>query len=263
MTRARLAYVNARMRARKARLLTRDDLVRLALSDNPAGVVPGWRDLAPDRDAAEILVLVYQRLTAEYAMAVAACPDARAPLLALVRLHEIENVKLVWRAITRGTDAGLWSASWRPLGSLATVSRETCAGATTLRSLVEVLARTPYAEAAATVARAHPTDLGAAEAALDRWSAADLARAVARMPTRERASRVLLSLAGRQRDAAVRARRAAACRRALQGSPYSLAPLVAYLLLRDAEARALVSVAETRGRPLEAPEVRRTLDAVM
>lgn len=263
MTRARLAYVNARMRARKARLLTRDDLVRLALSDNPTGFVPGWRDLAPDRDAADVLVLVYQRLTAEYAMAIAACPDARAPILALVRLHEIENVKLVWRAIVRGADAAAWTASWRPLGPLATVSRETCAGAATLRSLVEMLTGTPYAEAAATIARAHPTDLGAAEAAMDRWSAADLARAAATMPKREGTSRVLLSLAGRQRDAAVRARCAAACRRALQGSPYSLAPLVAYLLLRDGEARALVSVAEARGRRLEAPEIRRTLDAVM
>jgi vacuolar-type H+-ATPase subunit C/Vma6 len=50
MTRAAFAYANARMRARKTRLLGRDALVHLAVSERPAAVVDGWRDLVSEAD---------------------------------------------------------------------------------------------------------------------------------------------------------------------------------------------------------------------
>jgi len=269
MMRARLAFVNARMRARKAQLLDGGDLLRLAEADRPAVLVDGWSDLTREGDASAVLAVVYRRLVAEYAMAIRACPDAAPAIAALLRMHEVENVKLAWRAVVRraatGEDGSEWTTAWRPMAPLETVSREACRAASTVTALVDVLKPSPYRAIADSVARAHADDLAAAERAIDRWAAASLDAARDALPAREAAARALLALASRRRDGADarRSQRRRACRRALLGSPYSLAPLIAYLLLRDAEASGLVAVAEARVRRLEKPDVRAVLDRVM
>jgi len=259
-----LAFVNARIRARRSRLLDRDALVYLATTDQPGAVVQGWRDVADEADASSVLALVYGRLIAEYVVAVRACPAAGAAIRVLACVHEIENVKLAWRAVVRRREVSDWMPSWRPMGALETVNRDACKDATTLPALVAALARTPYGEIARVVARAHSADPGAAAAAFDRWIAAQVVAGADALPRHESAARELLRLAPLAADtpASERRRRRTACRRAFIGSPYLLAPLVAYLLTRDAEARALVSIAEVRARHLQAAEVVELIDAV-
>ena len=264
MTRAAFAYANARMRARKARLLGRDALVHLAVSERPAAVVDGWRDLVSESDGGELLASVYARLMAEYACVARACPAAERVVVALARRHEIENVKLVWRAAVRGRAFVDWQASWRPLGAFETVTRDACRGAATLPALAGVLSHTPFRAIADVVSRVHPRDLAAAAAAFDRWVVREMAVAADALPPTESMTRRLLAVAvSTERDATARRRRDSLCQRAFRAAPYSLAPLVAYLLMRDAEARALLAVAEARARELNPREVYGLVNAVM
>ena len=277
MTAARLAYVNARMRARRSRTLGRDGLMRLAASESPSTVLEGWRDLDADEGEAELLNFVYARLLAEYALGLRICSDAAPVLHALLRLHEVENVKLVWRAIARARAASDWVPLWRPLGRLETVSRDRCRGLPTLRSFVDLLAPTPFGAAARLAFRAHPTDEAAAEMAFDRRATSDLVRAAESLDACQHDARTLLNLIAAERDLAIalragrtpiigsaelRNRKRTLSARIFRGSPYSLAPLIAYVLERDQEARGLISVAEARVRRMDAT-VRGALEVVL
>src|SRR5581483_1397237 len=145
------AFGYARARAWKSRLLTREDIPTI------------------DRDADPFTKLL--RLYELFPM-----PVTRA----MLRLHEIENVKMLWRAASRGIhfDERLWI----PLGSLATVRNQP---AFTLRELVDSLAKTPYEKIANDVLRAFREDLGAAEMAFDRWASRQLLDEARKLPRRE------------------------------------------------------------------------------
>lgn len=278
MTLAALAYVNARIRARRSQMLRRDALIRLAASEAPSAMLDGWRDFDPSGGEADVLAFVYRRLVTEYALCLRVCPDAATVLRALLRLHEAENVKLVWRAIARGRAALDWVPLWRPLGALETVNRDRCRGLPTLRSFVDLLAPTPFGDVARLAYRAYSPDQAAAEMAIDRWATSDVARSADALAPRDDAARTLLKLVAAERDAAMarrsgrtpaiadaalRERKRVMTARIFRGSPYSLAPVIAYVLARDEEARALVSVAEARGRGLDAAGLRGVLDVVM
>ena len=200
---ARLAYGNARVRARKARLLSSSVLLALAAADRPDLTIDGWRDLDPEADAAALTALVYARLTGDYDTLIRAFPAAADALQALAALHDVENVKLAWRAVTRGMDADRWSPLWRPLGAVERVSRTACAAALSLEQLASALRRTPFGEIAAQILRAHGDDLAAAEIALDRWASQRLAASMDTLPTREPLAADLVSSVVCERDAAL------------------------------------------------------------
>ena len=263
MTAAHLAYANARLRARRTRVLRADAILRFVVSESPASTIPGWRDLAPDDAGGAVLDVVFGRLMAEYAFAVRVSPEAAPVLLALVRLHEIENLKVVWRAIARGRAVDEWRSCWRPLGRLESIALEGCQRAASLRALADAVHGSPYGEIAAATLRAHAADVEAADLEFDRWALGQLRMAADRLDRREALARSLVQSvaderallpairAGRALPAqldVVRAARDRLSARAFRGTPYCLAPLVAYLLSREAEARALISAAEQRAR---------------
>jgi vacuolar-type H+-ATPase subunit C/Vma6 len=167
------------------------------------GPLPGWRDLGPLDDGASILNAVYRRLVDDYAAMSAAYPEARDALAALVQLHEVENIKLLWRAAVRRLAHRQWRASWRPLGPLQRIEAEDFTAPFSQIELVAALARTPYARPAEASLRAHGADVAAAELAFDRFGSSRVAAARDRLPRAERSARALLRAVIARRDATV------------------------------------------------------------
>ncbi|MFI5177983.1 MAG: V0D/AC39 family V-type ATPase subunit [Vicinamibacterales bacterium] len=201
-----LAYGYARVRARKSRLLPSAVLAALATADQPALTVGAWRDLDEESDAAALASIVYARLVSDYVVAIRAYPAAADLLRALARLHEVENVKLAWRAVTGAVPAREWRECWRPLGPLERVARAACETAGSLRQLAAVMRRTPFAVIAAAVLDAHGEDLAAAEVAFDRWGSSAVVDAARALPRAESAARDLAFHVVRERDVMLMAR---------------------------------------------------------
>ena len=197
---AAFAYGYARARARKSRLIPASVLLGLATADQPALTVPGWRDVEDDRDGAALVSLVYARLIDDYVAMIRAYPTAQAVLRALARLHELENVKLAWRAALGEVPRARWRDCWRPMGRLETISRTVCEAASSPRQLVTACGGTPYEAIAKAVSSAHPQDLAAAEIAFDRWGSRELANATRSLSEREDTARDLLWRIVRKRD---------------------------------------------------------------
>jgi vacuolar-type H+-ATPase subunit C/Vma6 len=328
MTTAQLAYGNARVRARKSRLIPPAVLVALATAERPDRTVDGWRDLGSDADAVSLAALVYWRLTDDYAALIRAYRAAASVLHALARLHELENIKLAWRAMTDGASPDRWHSLWRPMGPMETVSLSRCASASSFDQLIAATSGTPFEAIAAGVQRAHPGDLAAAELAFDRWGSQAVVAAAGALPRREDAARRLIVDVVCERDVAVierargplatsphvamrmasvlsevldaaalrelsqwsgeggapvvlprrlsaprrsvntfvalrraiRAARRTACERAFRGNPFSLAPAVALVLLREDEGRALLSIGELRVRHASTADAVRVIE---
>ena len=172
-----MAFANARIRALKSQLLTAD--VRHAAAS----------DIHPTLDVARC-----------YRTVLVSLPSARSLVRTLLECHEIENVKLLWRAIGRGHGAERWSALWRPLNGLASVPLETARECTSLAQVVESLRTTPYGEVASAMWRAHRDDLLAADLGFDQWiSRRLLAAAMSLDPQAAVARDLLCSIVG-ERD---------------------------------------------------------------
>jgi vacuolar-type H+-ATPase subunit C/Vma6 len=185
MSAAGLAYGHARVRARKSRLWTRDDaLARLARPDR-AYEPPGE---------------LYAALAFDYAIALQGYPDARPLLMALWRRHEIENLKLAWRARSLSLPAAGWRPYWRALGSLAAVAAEDVERSTSLAALAGRLRATPYGAIAGAALRAHDGDPVAAELTFERWTYTAIVRELSALPARERATAMLVGRVVRERD---------------------------------------------------------------
>lgn len=254
-----IAYAHARMLAWKSRLLTRMDAAPLFTASNAAEMqrVLGALEI---RDP-------LARLLRIYAMAIRGYPRGAALFRALLRLREIENVKLLWRLTAKPSRRDALERLWVDLGELATVPR---LDAATPNALAEELRNTPYGSIAATVARVHGNDVAAAELALDRWASQQLRETAQRLPRRETLSRRLIESVLRERDAqlavrgakwyglatvpaeafdvaALRRERLRLCRRAFVGSPFLLAPAIAIVLLAEEEVRAVRALVEREG----------------
>ncbi len=253
------AYAHARIRACKLRLLTRADAAPLVAASDAAAMQRVIAALGID-DPLQRLLRVYQTAINGY------CDGA--PLFrAMLQLHEIENVKLLWRAVANGHRdrvARLW------IDVLAFASFP-IPDAATLNELLRSLAGTPYAEIAKSVARAHGNDVAAAELAFDRWASRRLLDEARRLPRRESIALRLIELVVRERDAqlmlrgakwyglasvapdktvditALRRERLRLCRRAFIGSPFLLGPAVAVILLAEEEVRAVRALVERMG----------------
>lgn len=260
-TRGALAYAHARIRAAKSHLLTRAGAMLLFAAPDASAVHRAVTALDLEQPVAR-MVRVYQTAMRGYAV----------PLFrAMFSLHEVENVKLLWRANAkrRGVEK-----LWIDFGELATVRN---VDASTPRELAEGLEKTPYASIAATVARAHADDLAAAELAFDRWATQRLRDEARKLPRRESLARKLAESIANERDAeivrrgakwfglasvqgraedvvALRRERLRLCRRAFVGSPFLLAPAVAVVILAEEELRAVRALVEREGdERLDAP----------
>ena len=256
--RATLAYAHARLRACKSRLLTRSDAAPLWSATDPTTMHPVVEALGMSDP--------WHRLLRVYAVAMRAGHDSL--FAALLRLHEIENVKLLWRVAIMHRQRSVVPRLWIDLGAFA--SFPSLDGATPLE-LSTQLAATPYADVASTVARAHGNDLVAAELAFDRWATQCLLAEARKLPRREVMARRLVELVVREREAqlelrgakwyglesitpsgninvvAIRKERLRLCRRAFIGSPFRLAPAIAVVLLAEEELRAVRALIERQG----------------
>lgn len=309
-----LAYGNARVRARKSRLLSSAIVAALVSAERPELTVEGWRDVESDADARSLFATIFGNLIDDYDAAIRAYPRCADVLRAFARLHELENVKLAWRAALGRMEPARWESLWRPMGRLEAVSAGPCTSATSIEQLAAALSRTPFEAIAAAVLRAHGSDLAAAEMAFDRWGSTVLVQSANACPAREKHARDLVRRFVCERDVtvleraigplglspqaairmtsglasafsaaavrqlgewtgeggpslamprllstavqpvrtftelrrALRAARRAACRRVFLGHPFSLAPGIAFVLLREDEVGALISIGELR-----------------
>ena len=140
----RLAFANARIRALKSRLLGPDAAVRLRalnISPDPSA----WFGSLNASKPSELLTALFARLVDAYQRVLQSYPIGREVFLALLRRHEIENIKLSGRTCARHRIDSEWEAYWRPLGQLETIGRDVCREARSLAELVTVLRGTPYA----------------------------------------------------------------------------------------------------------------------
>lgn len=267
------AYAHARIRACKSRLLTRADAAPLIAATDDASIHRVIAALGID-DPLHRLLRVYQTAINGYR-------DGAPLFRAMLQLHEIENVKLLWRVAANGHRDRL-ARLWIDLGAFASFP---IPDAATLNELVTQLARTPYAEIAKNVARAHGNDVAAAELAFDRWASRNLLDEARRLPRRESIARRLIELVVRERDAqlvlrgakwygltsvapvkttditTLRRERLRLCRRAFIGSPFLLGPAIAVILLAEEEVRAVRALTERMGDERLDAAMIRTLSA--
>jgi site-specific recombinase len=211
----------------------------------------------------------FQRLLGRY-RAILKCYQDAVPLVrALLGLHEIENVKLGWRAVARRIPPERWTPLWRDLHELARVSIDPFRNAHTLFDVVKDLDGTLFGGIASDVYTAHADDLASAELAFDRWAslqvvgeiemldrsetlAAEIAEALVRLRDDEiarRSSVYGLSQAAAEAARAYPRRRAPAdlqmlCRRAFRGQALRLAPAIAYAALTERDDRIARALAE-------------------
>lgn len=273
------AYGQARARARRAAILSNP--VVTAMATAPAITsLPGWRDLGPCDDGSVSLGLPYSRLVDDHLVMRRAYPEARDALAALLQRHELENLKLLWRAAVRGSGFADWRGSWRPLGVLQTIALESFGGALTPGSLPGALRATPYAKLAANTMQSHGEDVAAAELAIDRFGTQRLVSAHDRLPQPERSARTLLQAVIDRRVAVIdervrmtvgrpfqgclidtRSHIPALARRILALEPFSLAVPLALVLMREEEVRRLITLSEVRARHPSAAEARRAMEA--
>ncbi len=186
------AYAHSRVRAWKSRLLRREDVLPLFTASDPASMRRALSALEFDAD----------KLTRAYEMTIRGYRHDAPLLLAMLRLHEIENVKLLWRAVARHRDLPTIRRLWVSLGPLASIRPEV-QEATTPRQLAEQLRRTPYEQIARDVVRAHGDDVGAAELAFDRWASQRLLDEARKLPREERLARQLVEMLVRERDSEI------------------------------------------------------------
>lgn len=261
------AYGYARARAWKSRLLSREDAGPLLAAGDPSAMQRAIEVLGRDSS--------FQRLLRIYQTALRTHRSSGPLLRALLRLHEIENVKLLWRAAIHHVDADGIRRLWIPLGALATI-RDPAAVPATLREVADAVNGTPFTPIVDDVLRAFSNDLGAAELAFDRWASRQLLDEARKLPRGESLARQLIESVVQKRDAEIlrrgerwfglspaatllsvaqadppaRADRsvgAILCRRAFRGDPFSLAPIVALIVLAEAEVRAVRALIERQG----------------
>jgi vacuolar-type H+-ATPase subunit C/Vma6 len=269
ISRGAIAYAHARIRACRSRLLTRADAAPLFTAADPAAM----RRVIAALEIAEPL----SRLLRVYETAIRAYPHGAPLFRAFLRLHEMENVKLLWRVAIKHGHGDAVPRLWTNLGALASFP---ILGGASPKEVAAELARTPYAGIAISVARAHENDIAAAELAFDRWASQRLLDEARRLPRREALTRRLAELVVRERDAEIvrrgakwygltsvsgtvddvavlRRQRLRLCRRGFVGSPFLLAPAMAVILLAEEEARALRALVEREGdEALDAPMMR-------
>ena len=190
---------NARLRARKARLRGPRELRLLAAAGSVAALAAAL-GAETAREPESIGAALFSGLLDDGAALRRHYPRG-APLFdAVLRLHEVENLKLAWRARSRPNAPAGWRRLWNPFGRLESLSLAAWSDADSLRDAAADAAGTPFGPAVAEALRARETDPRAAELDLDRDAWESLANEARRLPSRERdATDLALSLV-RERD---------------------------------------------------------------
>jgi hypothetical protein len=185
-----------------------------------------------------------RRLLRDHELLAGAYADARELFAALAGLHEVENLKLAWRAVRRGIPAERWVPLWRPLGALTGLRLSDCREAGTLAELADRAAKGPWGEVVAAAARrgSEAEATPDAELAFDRFASRRLVRAARALPRREHAAASLVLGAARARDLEV------LCRAPARGLTPALAASACALLPEELGAPA---VQELAGQPRE------------
>lgn len=283
-----MAYAHARLRAWRSRLLRRPDVLPLLAANDAPSHNRALAAIGAATDG-EAIEHAYQRLLNIYKIAIRGYRDYALLFIALVRLHEVENIKLAWRAIARHEDEARWRALWRPLGSLAAVTFEQCRAAESLHDLAEGLAESPYGSIIGTLFRAHGDDVTAFEIGLDRWASQQLMDEAAKLPPVEGLAGAIIETVVHRREAQLKeraesayglsaasverpagARRTAGrttildypnlLRRASRGGPFSLAPALAVILLAEEELHGVIALTERHGREELDPAIGKVLE---
>jgi hypothetical protein len=262
------AYGFVRASARRGEMLSREatDALRYAPDETSAGRAAEAYGISSEERRLEMLIVRYRTILRCYR-------DAGLLVRALLRTHEIENVKLGWRAVVRKLREEQWLPLWRTLQDLASIGPDVFRATTSLRQVVEKLIGTPYSSIANDVYRSHLDDLGAAELAFDRWASVAIvneARSIKREPLATKIAEELV----RQRDDEIAARAAVyqlpalvadaaralprsrsraglqqLCRRAFAGQPLRIAPAIAFIALTERDYRLGRALVERRADP--------------
>ena len=201
----RLAFANVRARARAARLLGPAAAAHLRAAREGPAREAALRAVGVEVGAADSPPSVARAPRGRLRGPREELPRRGGFVTALARLHEIENLKLVYRAVARGVPAERWRSLWRPMGRLGTLRLEEAVEARSFGDLEAAAARTPYAEAVAGAAGAVSPE--AVEGLLDRLGSRallDRARALPRAHA-DAAALVLSVLRERDLDAVRRA----------------------------------------------------------
>jgi hypothetical protein len=181
MRAAAFAFGQARIRARKSRLPGPAD----ALVRPPEGVAERRSRFAA--------------LVGDYAMVLRSFPCGHGLVRALLGLHEIENLKLGWRARQRGLPPERWTHLWRPLGRLGTLRLEHWRDSVSLSEALATVAP-PFAKVAAAVHAAHGERPADAELAFDRWASRRLLEEADAVGRGESVAGALVTALVRERD---------------------------------------------------------------
>lgn len=232
------AFGNARLRALKSRLRTAADLRAFRAAPTVAALANAV-GLEPQRDPRRLDSLLFASLLVDYRKLSSAYRSG-APLFdAFLRLHEVENLKLGWRARMRALAVERWTHLWRPLGPLEVLRLSDWRDAATLRDAAGHARSTRYEAIVREVLETHEQDLAAAEMAFDRWAWESVVAEARRLPRREREARELANLRVRERDFDFLARAVASYR-----LPAKVAPASTVLLRQEEKVERLGELAE-------------------
>lgn len=271
MNAGRLAYASVRAHAARGRLVGDEAMLRLRLAEDARERAGALVQLGlGDGTGVGAFRELFARLVEDYARALRSMPGDAEPLSSLLARHELENLKLVYRACVRSLPRARVAPWWRPLGALAVLDAAAWQEVRALPQMIEAAKRTPYRTAVAMLAQA--ADPAMAELGLDRFATQRIA-AAARASERDVAA--LLLAVVRERDAEVRRRAAAygldddagrrlavldgerarpvdelreerrrACWRALRSGRLSRVPWLALLLLEEDRLAQVIALAE-------------------
>ncbi|MGE5414621.1 MAG: V-type ATPase subunit [Syntrophomonadaceae bacterium] len=190
---------NARLRARKSRLRGPREL-RLLVAAGSLGALAAALGAEAAREADAVGAALFSGLLDDYAALRRHYPRGAPLFSAVLRLHEVENLKLAWRAHSRAEAPADWRRLWRPLGSLGTLSLAAWSEAVSLRDAAADAAGTPFGPVVAEVLRSRETDPKAAELDFDRDAWEAVALEARRLPAREKGAADLALALVRERD---------------------------------------------------------------
>lgn len=193
------AFGNARVRAMKSRLRTPEDL-RLFRAASSVAALASAAEIETPCEARELTAGPFADLLADYQKLMDAYPAGASLFRALLQLHEIENLKLGWRASARSLPANRWAHLWKPLGRHETLRLSCWRESASLRDAASCARGTPYEGIARDAFRAHEADEAAAELAFDRWAWSSLVAEARRLPRREGEAKRLALSRVRERD---------------------------------------------------------------
>lgn len=241
------AYAFARVCATRGTILRREELFAVRGTTDEQASMHAASALGVETDAKR-----FARLLKRYRLVLRVYSEHADLVRALLRLHEIENLKLAWRALARNADPDTWVPLWRDFGDLATLPR--IRGVTSLYDLVELVKETPYGAIASAVFKVSPRE----EIAFDRWASSEVVRLADALPRSEELARQIALRIIRKRDEAFRARGAAVVVREppprrmhdpFAGQAFRFAPALALIELAEREYDQATAVVERRGDP--------------